>query len=302
MNASQRSARNAYAGLVLDRVHTLRDDATWLAAAQADARTRFVLTLPESRLWATPAGDALQLLGPAALDIAQRAPASLLGLDDSGVAYFQTASAQPPPGPGQALGLRALAATADAFQAGLAAYAAALAYWQHTSRWCPACGGATQRDQGGHRSRCAQCGLNQFPRTDPAVIVLVEHTGAALLGRKPGWPPGRFSTLAGFVEPGETLEDAVRREVFEESGAVIGACDYHSSQPWPFPASLMLGFTARAVSRVLATGDGELAEVRWFTRAGLRAGLAAGTLSLPPRFSVAHHLIADWLGRARRAP
>ncbi|MHB1284093.1 MAG: NAD(+) diphosphatase, partial [Metallibacterium scheffleri] len=92
------------------------------------------------------------------------------------------------------------------------------------------------------------------------------------------------------------------REVFEESGAVISACDYHSSQPWPFPASLMLGFTARAVSRVLATGDGELAEVRWFTRAGLRAGLAAGTLSLPPRFSVAHHLIADWLARTRRAP
>jgi len=301
VNASQRSARNAYAGLVLDRAHLLRQDASWLAAARVDARTRYVLTLPESSLWASVAGDALQWLAPAALHEAQRAHASLLGLDGSGVAYFQTASAQPP-GPGQALSLRTLAAAADAFHAGLAAYAAALAHWQRTSRHCPACGGATQHDEGGHRARCTQCGLSQFPRTDPAVIVLVEHAGAALLGRKPGWPPGRFSTLAGFVEPGETLEAAVRREVFEESGAVIGACDYHSSQPWPFPASLMLGFTARARSRVLATGDGELAEVRWFTRAGLRAGLAAGTLSLPPSFSVAHHLITDWLGRARRTP
>jgi NAD+ diphosphatase len=298
VNASQRSARNAYAGLGLDRAHILRNDASWLAAARVDARTRFVLTLPESKLWANAAGDALQLLDPSALDVAQRAQASLLGLDDSGVAYFQIAGT-PPPGRGQVLDLRALAAGADAFHAGLAAYAVALAHWQRTSRYCPACGAATEHDEGGHRARCPQCGLSQFPRTDPAVIVLVEHAGAALLGHKPGWPPGRFSTLAGFVEPGETLEDAVRREVAEESGAVVRACDYHSSQPWPFPASLMLGFTAQAASRDLAPGDGELAEVRWFTRAGLRAGLAAGTLSLPPGFSVAYHLIADWLARTR---
>lgn len=302
MNASQRSARNAYAGLDLDRAHLLRQDASWLAAARVDSRTRYVLTLPESRLWASVAGDALQWLGPAALDEAQRAHASLLGLDGSGAAYFQTASAQPPSGPGQALDLRTLAAAADAFHAGLAAYAAALSHWRLTSGHCPACGGVTQHDAGGHRANCTRCGLSQFPRTDPAVIVLVEHAGAALLGRKPGWPAGRFSTLAGFVEPGETLEAAVRREVFEESGAVVAACDYHSSQPWPFPASLMLGFTAQARSRALAAGDGELAEVRWFTRAGLRAGLAAGTLSLPPSFSVAYHLITDWLERARRTP
>jgi len=126
-------------------------------------------------------------------------------------------------------------------------------------------------------------------------VPLVEHAGAALLGRKPGWPPGRFSTLAGFVEPGETLEDAVRREVFEESGARVTACDYHSSQPWPFPASLMLGFRAQAASRALGPGDGELAELRWIERGQMRAGLTAGTLSLPPAYSVAQRLIRDWL-------
>ena len=295
MNASQRSARNAYAGLGLDRAHARRSDAVWLDTAREDACTRFVLTLPDTKLWANATGDALQWLDAAALDAGQRARASLLGLDAAGVAYFQVVGAKAPAGPGQAQDLRTLAAGADAFHAGLAAYAAALAHWQRTSRYCPACGAATEHDDGGHRARCPQCGLSQFPRTDPAVIVLVEHADAALLGRKPGWPRGRFSTLAGFVEPGETLEDAVRREIAEESGAVIRACDYHSSQPWPFPASLMLGFTAQATSRTLAAGDGELAEVRWFTRAELRAGLADGSLSLPPGFSVAYHLIADWL-------
>ena len=295
MNASQRSARNAYAGLGLDRAHARRSDAVWLDTAREDACTRFVLTLPDTKLWANATGDALQWLDAAALDAGQRARASLLGLDAAGVAYFQVVGAKAPAGPGQAQGLRALAAGADAFHAGLAAYAAALAHWQRTSRYCPACGAATEHDDGGHRARCPRCGLSQFPRTDPAVIVLVEHADAALLGRKPGWPRERFSTLAGFVEPGETLEDAVRREIAEESGAVIRACDYHSSQPWPFPASLMLGFTAQATSRALAAGDGELAEVRWFTRAELRAGPADGSLSLPPGFSVAYHLIADWL-------
>ncbi len=295
MNASQRSARNAYAGLGLDRAHARRSDAVWLDTAREDACTRFVLTLPDTKLWANATGDALQWLDAAALDAGQRARASLLGLDAAGVAYFQVVGAKAPAGPGQAQGLRALAAGADAFHAGLAAYAAALAHWQRTSRYCPACGAATEHDDGGHRARCPRCGLSQFPRTDPAVIVLVEHADAALLGRKPGWPRERFSTLAGFVEPGETLEDAVRREIAEESGAVIRACDYHSSQPWPFPASLMLGFTAQATSRALAAGDGELAEVRWFTRVELRAGLADGSLSLPPGFSVAYHLIADWL-------
>ena len=298
MNAAQRSARNAFAALALDRAAALRRDSAWLAAARETSGTRYVLGLPESLLWTTPAGDALQLLPPDALTPAQRATASLLGCDIAGRAYFRCDAGAAPTAPGQALGLRALAASASAFDAGLAAYALALGHWQRNSRYCPACGNACIHDEAGHRARCTACATTQFPRTDPAVIVLVEHGDAALLGRRPGWPAGRFSTLAGFVEPGETLEDAVRREVAEESGAQVIASEYHSSQPWPFPASLMLGFTAQAATRDLTAGDGELAELRWLSRDTLRAGLASGALSLPPAFSVAFHLIRDWLARA----
>ena len=298
MNAAQRSARNAFAALALDRAAALRRDSAWLAAAREASGTRYVLGLPESLLWTTPAGDALQLLPTDALTPAQRATASLLGCDTAGRAYFRCDADVAPVAPGQALGLRALAASASAFDAGLAAYALALGHWQRNSRYCPACGNACIHDEAGHRARCTACATTQFPRTDPAVIVLVEHGDAALLGRRPGWPAGRFSTLAGFVEPGETLEDAVRREVAEESGAQVIASEYHSSQPWPFPASLMLGFTAQAATRDLTAGDGELAELRWLSRDTLRAGLASGALSLPPAFSVAFHLIRDWLARA----
>lgn len=299
MNANQRSARNAYAGAGLDRAHLRRNDSRWLAAAREDPGSRFVLALPSNKVWATPAGDALQWLHAAQLGAVRRAHASLLGIDDSGTAYFLAKSESPPATPGQVQSLRAMASAGDAFHAGLAAYATALAHWQRHSRYCPACGNTTTHDEAGHRAHCTQCGLAQFPRTDPAVIVLVEHDDAVLLGRKPEWPDGRFSTLAGFVEPGEALEDAVRREIAEEAGVRVVACDYHSSQPWPFPASLMLGFFARADSRALAGGDGELAEARWFTHTALRTGLADGSLSLPPAYSVAYHLINDWLASAR---
>ena len=291
----QRSARNTFAGLELDRAHQLRSDADWLAQARAAGTTRWLASLADGSRWCTAPGDALQWLEPDALDAVQRAQGSLLGCDAQQRAYFHVALSAPPAGGGRAQPLRALAAGANAFVAGLAGYAVALAHWQAHSRHCPACGAATVREEAGHRARCPACGHLQFPRTDAAVIVLVEHEGAALLGRRPGWPDGRFSTLAGFVEPGEALEDAVRREIAEESGAQVVACRYHSSQPWPFPASLMLGFRAQAASRALGPGDGELAELRWIERGQMRAGLAAGTLSLPPAYSVAQRLIRDWL-------
>ena len=184
-------------------------------------------------------------------------------------------------------------------QAGFAAYARALVHWHQRHRYCGRCGSATRIEDGGHRRRCtrAECALEQFPRLDPAVIVLVEHQGRVLLGRQASWPPRRYSVLAGFVEPGESLEDALRREVFEESGIEVVECDYHSSQPWPFPSSLMLGFTARAGTDALSYGD-ELEHAGWFSPEALRAAVAAGEIRLPPPLSLSARLLDDWY-RAR---
>ena len=155
------------------------------------------------------------------------------------------------------LDLRSAGASLPAFDAGLFAYARGLAHWQRQNRFCSACGAALAFEAGGHRARCTnpQCGIAHFPRTDPAVIMIVSDGARCLLGRGPKWPERRYSTLAGFVEPGETLEDAVRREVFEEAGVRVGECDYHSSQPWPFPASIMLGFTAHAEDAKITLGS-----------------------------------------------
>ena len=135
-----------------------------------------------------------------------------------------------------------------------------------------------------------------FPRTDAAVIMLVEHEGACLLGRQAGWPAGRYSTLAGFVEPGESLEDAVRREVAEEAGVVVDEVRYHSSQPWPMPASLMVGFIATASSRRIDRRDRELEDARWFTPQQIVEGLADGSFLPSTRLSVSYQLLSHWLG------
>ncbi len=147
----------------------------------------------------------------------------------------------------------------------------------------------------GHRAACTRCERLHFPRTDPAVIVIVENGDACLLGRQPLWRPRQYSTLAGFVEPGESLEDAVRREVREEAGIEVTDCDYHSSQPWPFPASLMLGFTARAAAREIRLADGELEDARWFTAQQIVEGVRSGGLHLSSPLSISYRLIEHWL-------
>jgi NAD+ diphosphatase len=141
----------------------------------------------------------------------------------------------------------------------------------------------------------AACGRLHFPRTDAAIITIVEHDGACLLGRQASWPQGRWSALAGFVEPGESLEDAVRREVAEEAGVPVGEVRYHSSQPWPLPASLMVGFIASALDRAIDLRDGELEDARWFTPAEITAGLADRSFATPTRLSVSYQLLAHWL-------
>jgi NAD+ diphosphatase len=190
--------------------------------------------------------------------------------------------------------LRPLAADLPATEAGLFAYARALHLWRANHRHCSRCGTAMRSSRAGHVRHCPACGNESFPRLDPAIIVLVHDGAAALLGRQAGWPPGRYSTIAGFVEPGESLEDAVRREVFEETGIRAGEIAYHSSQPWPFPASLMLGFTARAALAAPVLRDGELEDARWFSRAELRSG----AVGLPPPVSISRRLIDGWLQHA----
>lgn len=189
--------------------------------------------------------------------------------------------------------LRSAALSLPPADAGYAAYARALMHWHRRHRYCGQCGSATRIELGGHRRRCEACGLEQFPRIDPAIIVLVEHAGRVLLGRQASWPPQRYSVLAGFVEPGESLEDALRREVEEESGVDVIECEYHSSQPWPFPASLMLGFTARAASDQLRYGD-ELEHAAWFAPDELLAAVRSGQIRLPPPLSLSARLLEDW--------
>lgn len=191
-------------------------------------------------------------------------------------------------------------------EAALLAYARGMLFWHRNHRYCGRCGAATRSQKGGHLRVCTNpdCRRPSFPRTDPAVIVLVEHPGGdggparCLLGRSPHFPPGMYSTLAGFVEPGESMEQTVRREVFEESGVEVGEVRYLASQPWPFPSSLMIGFHATAASTGIRLDDDEIEDARWFTADDLLALKARGedeTLCLPRTDSIARYLIEVWL-------
>jgi NAD+ diphosphatase len=188
--------------------------------------------------------------------------------------------------------LRVAGGLLAADEAGVLAYARAMLYWRSRHRFCSACGAPTRSASAGHVMKCTNdsCAIDHFPRLDPAIIVLVTDGERALLGRQASWPAGRYSTIAGFVEPGESLEDAVAREVLEETGVAVSECEYHSSQPWPFPSSLMIGFTARAAADAVPRADEELEDVRWFTR----ADIAAGFPGVPPPLSVSFRLIEHW--------
>jgi len=204
--------------------------------------------------------------------------------------------------------LRQAAARLSLEDGGLAAYTAALLNWHRRHRYCGACGHASVLTEGGLTRVCPNCGAEHHPRTDPVVIMLVADGDRLLLGRQAAWPTGRYSALAGFVEPGESLEEAVAREVLEEAGVRVGTVSYISSQPWPFPASLMLGFCATYESGEASIGDEELQDVRWFTRAEIETAAAqpesdnwgnpgdpGGELALPPRLAIARRLIEHWL-------
>ncbi|SEM74887.1 NAD+ diphosphatase [Loktanella fryxellensis] len=193
--------------------------------------------------------------------------------------------------------LRSVMTDLSPLDAELAATARALVTWHGSHGFCANCGAATAMAQGGWQRNCAPCGRHHFPRTDPVVIMLVTHGNSVLVGRSPGWPAGMYSLLAGFVEPGETLEAAVRREVFEETGVRVGPVRYLASQPWPFPASLMCGMAGEATSTAITIDPVEIEDARWVTReemADVFAGLHPDIRPARPG-AIAHHLLHGWL-------
>jgi NAD+ diphosphatase len=201
--------------------------------------------------------------------------------------------------------LRQLAGRLDRAEGALLAFARAMVFWHSRYRFCGLCGSPTLSEEAGHMRRCTNeaCKAMHFPRTDPAVIMLVTDGERALLGRNKNFPPGMYSTLAGFVEPGESLEDAVAREVREETAIVVDRVVYHSSQPWPFPANIMLGFHAEAVTSEITVDYGELEDAKWFERDWLLAHADDNSFRLPRLDSIARRLVEDWLhGRADPIP
>ena len=299
---------NFFAGLELDRASPRRLDDDWLAARLGDPATRIVPVWRLRNVVTCGARSSPFLLSPGELDGDELDAAVLLGTL-GGAAYFALDMR------GDEAQLRAkLPACAElcelpdaggwlgAADGALLAYARALVYWRRRHRFCGDCGNPTVSREGGHMLECSapECAHKHFPRTDPAIIVLVA-TGPAqgarqrcLLGRSFGWPPRTYSTLAGFVEPGESLEAAVVREVREEAGVAVGEVRYHSSQPWPFPSSLMLGFAARAESDAIRLDNQELEDARWFDRRAMVQAIRSGELVVPRRVSIAYRLIEDW--------
>lgn len=295
----------AFRGPGLDRAELLRDDPAGLDARWPGARVLVVDAEGQAR-FPPPARETAPATGAEAQpeDVVQagaglfanRPPqASLLGLDGDTAWFVLPHDALGHELPGR-LGLREAAAGWPALPAAALAQARALVHWQLRHRFCGACGGPVQLTRAGYCGKCTGCGLEHYPRTDPAVIVAVSDGRRLLLGRQSTWPAGRWSVLAGFVEPGESLEQAITREVMEEAAVPVRSTRYAASQPWPFPGSLMVGFHAVGEPVEPRVSD-ELEQARWFTKAELEAAVAAGELKLSPRLSIARSLIEEWLAQ-----
>jgi NAD+ diphosphatase len=293
---------NFYVITALDRASAHRRDPNWLAHRFADPRSRLLPIWRGQNLLRDGEAPSAALLsqGEAESLLAGARDITLLGLiEDVAHFAFDLSHRDEPPLPAGArfADLRSVGPIIERSQGGLLAYARGLIYWHQRHRFCGVCGCPTESLEAGHLRRCTNlaCAAEHHPRTDPAVIMRIEHEGRILLGRQKQWPPGMHSVLAGFVEPGESLEDTVRREVAEEASLPITDITYHSSQPWPFPASIMLGFTARALHDRLSVDGEELENANWFTRDQLLASPENEIFRLPRRDSIARRLVDDWL-------
>lgn len=333
------SEPNAFTGADLDRAGDgRRADPDWIEAQRTDERARALvlgnagLRAEGGRLARLPLGEVVGLAGAGGAGGDGPGEPILLGDDGDGPLWVVDADLpaavdgreegsepgrprlvgasgqrdiSPGGGPEGWLGLREAVTVLPAAEGGLVAYAAALLNWHRAHRFCANCGAPTELAEGGMVRACPSCRSQHHPRTDPVVIMLVVGPAGALLGRRADWPANRYSALAGFVSPGESLEEAVAREVVEEAGVEIGRPRYVSSQPWPFPASLMLGFIVPWSGGEIGGSDPELEDVRWFARADVAeaarfeddwtSDAPTDGLQLPPRTAIARRLVEEWL-------
>jgi NAD+ diphosphatase len=296
---------NVYSANPLDRAHERREDGAWIAAALRHPDTLYVPVWrarnlmrgveegkPEAVYITAGAAEALHMAG---------GPWTFLGILEGKPVFAIDVSHVDDPLPLLAAGvttfadLRSVGSALGARDAPVLAHARGMMHWRVKHRFCGVCGAPCEPKSAGHMMQCTACNTQHFPRTDPAVIMLVHRGDRILLGHSQRFPRARmYSTLAGFLEPGETLEEAVRREVHEEAGIVIGHVQYHSSQPWPFPSNIMLGFYGEALSEAITIQADELLDVRWFTRAEIRDP-DAHDFHLPRLDSIARRLIEDWM-------
>jgi NAD+ diphosphatase len=290
-----------FTGMALDRVSVERKDPDWIRERAQRPDTRAVAAGRDGVLITGGSAPALLRVRPTAEQLSEPI---LLGVDgdealfavdlDEGDGAQSLANDN---GAAQMVSLRDAGTLLPHAEAGLAAYVTALLNWHRRHRFCANCGTATDIAEAGYSRHCPRCGATHFPRTDPVVIMTVEHEGRLLLGRRTGWPAGRLSVLAGFLSPGESAEEAVVREVQEESGIVARDPVYVTSQPWPFPASLMLGFHAGSDGGQPHARDGELDEVHWLTLDAVKQAMREEhpDFRLPPSISIARYLIDRWV-------
>ena len=301
-------AGNVFSGVPLDRVDHLRTDTAWIEARLNDPASRFVPVWNQQSIVFAGAEPRAALNDRQSIAelLDSNAPLAFLGVtpDDGGIAHFAVDFSHLPEETltarytgGALMDLRDSVQLVPAHEASILAYARGLMYWHRKNGFCAACGHKSETCRAGHERVCTNpaCGAVHFPRTDSAVIVLVHDGDDCLLCRQSHWPTGMHSTLAGFLEPGESLEEAVAREIFEESGVQVADVRYHSSQPWPFPASIMVGFMAKANSREINVDDKELEYAHWYGRDWLRNVVDSDDFRMPGKYSIARRLIGDWI-------
>lgn len=296
-----------FAGNPLDRASERRRDEAWVAGLLADPAAR-MLPLYDLRPAVRNGGEpalAWQQVAPWREAIGRGATLIFLGLAEGRPYFAVDAGSAPTAGAGAPADARTLAPLLPGGEAAILAEARSLIDWHARHRFCAQCGSPTRVESAGWVRRCPECRASHFPRTDPVVIMLTVRGERALLGRNRRRPGNRFSCLAGFMEPGETMEEAVRREVHEESGVRVGRVKYLACQPWPFPSSLMTGFLCEGLTEEITIDPEELAEARWFSRDDIRAMVeraATGPddptqVSLPGPVAIAHHLCRRWAYR-----